>query len=383
MIFRLLLVTLTASCIVFLGHFLIITNLFSPVFIFVERHFEAIFLTLCFLLLFGFIIIRTLPYAIRIYFELIMFFWMGLAYHYLFVLLLFSPIQIIGHLLGYDVNFFPYLCLILGTLLALFSIRNAVKKEKVTEVSIPVAKKKLGRALEDLRVVQISDVHVSGLIKKRRVERIVSAINKLKPHIVIVTGDLIDGKVKQLKKSLEHFKSLESSLGVFYVTGNHEYYYGGKAWKKFLSEDLSWHVLENTTEAIKFNDLKINIVGIEDKMSLANISLHKRQDKRFEEALKTMKNKESSLNIVLAHRPKDASFMASEPWLDCQFSGHTHGGQLFPVNYLVKKDQKYVKGLYQLEHKQYLYVNQGTGFWGPPMRLGTECEITLITFKQL
>ena len=118
-------------------------------------------------------------------------------------------------------------------------------------------------------------------------------------------------------------------------------------------------------------------------MSLANISLNKRQDKRLAEAMKTIQNKESSLNILLAHRPKDASLMKQDSWLDCQFSGHTHGGQLWPINYLVKKDQKYVKGLYHLGNGQYLYVNQGTGLWGPPMRLGTDCEISLIRFEQV
>jgi hypothetical protein len=128
----------------------------------------------------------------------------------------------------------------------------------------------------------------------------------------------------------------------------------------------------------------VNVFGIEDRSSLHARHGVRRQDPRLKEAAatKTEQERMGALNILLAHQPKDARLVRSFPWFDLQISGHTHGGQLWPLKIFVVSDQRYNTGLYALETGTQLYVNQGTGFWGPPMRLGTRCEISLLTFQR-
>lgn len=215
--------------------------------------------------------------------------------------------------------------------------------------------------------------------------KLAQQVNNLQPDIIFIAGDLMDGSLKQLQKEIEPLSKLKAKYGIIYITGNHEYYSGPQNWKQHFAEKFRWRVISNSSHTIKINDLKINILGIEDKHWLSYEKIPRKQDRRLLTAVHHLEHhgaeKESSLNILLAHQPKDAKFLALYPFIDLQISGHTHGGQIWPLKYLVKKDQKFVKGLYQINEHQQIYINQGTGFWGPPMRLGTKCEITLMTFE--
>ncbi|MEY3903557.1 MAG: hypothetical protein RL189_2863, partial [Pseudomonadota bacterium] len=268
------------------------------------------------------------------------------------------------------------------TVLAWRSISKIIRPEKLRYQVIPVGKK-LHPELEKLTAVVLSDVHVAGLVGAGRMRRLTQTVNSLMPDFIFVTGDLVDGSVRQLRNDVLPLKELRARLGVFYVTGNHEFYSNPKQWREFCANELGWTVLSNSAKQIDVHGHRVNVIGIEDRSWLRQSNGLTRKDTRLQEAVSRIAEGEvgDSLNILLAHQPKDAPVVEKFPWIDVQISGHTHGGQFWPLHFFVYRDQKYNTGLYTIKNtKTRLYVSEGTGFWGPPMRLGTNCEISVLRF---
>ncbi|WP_186645938.1 metallophosphoesterase [Fluviispira vulneris] len=382
MLIKLLFAILLAFSVTVMGHYYLFVRLISP--LFGNSPFWVMtFFCLWSLTFFGFLILRIVPHFLRKIFEVFMFLWMGVAFLFLIVCLITSPISLFLKFMNYDDRYLTYFVILSGLFLTFYSMRKALKAPSVIEARIPITKS-LPESLKKLRIIVISDIHVSGLIGRKRMIKLTKKINSLSPDIIFITGDLMDGSVKQLKKEVAPLAELRSKQGVIYITGNHEYYSGPKSWKQHLSERFHWHVISNASHSFKFEDLNINILGIEDRHWLSHEKIPRRNDRRLHSAVYHLQRNgyevDNSLNILLAHQPKDSKFMLDFPFIDLQISGHTHGGQIWPLEYIVLKDQKYNKGLYKINANQHIYVNQGTGFWGPPMRLGTVCEITLMTF---
>ena len=262
-----------------------------------------------------------------------------------------------------------------GGVLALSSISSLVGLgfiklgPRVKEVQIPIAT--LPRGFSGLRIAQISDLHVGALILKKDVEFVVEEVLKLKPDVIVVTGDLADGTVELLKNSLEPLRRLKAPLGTFYVTGNHEYYWGVQQWLDYAVE-MGWIPLMNENRILEKGETKILLAGVTDTSGKEFFSHH-----RSDPQAAVKYGGSVSAKILLAHRPSSC-FEASHAGFDLQLSGHTHGGQFFPWSLFVPLANPYVRGLNRHEN-MWLYVNQGTGFWGPPNRLGYPSEITLLT----
>lgn len=386
MVVRLFFVSAIAFCITAIGHYYIYLRLVNPLshVFFVPG--VSTLITLWSLTFFGFALVRAVPNAFRKFIELPMFVWMGIAYIILLLSVLTLPLDVYfrvtgnergGELLAYALYF--------GTVaLSLYSILKATRGESVIHVDIPV-KDSLPEGIENISIAQLSDIHVAGLVGRRRMKRVAKRVNSLKPDLVFVTGDIVDGSVAQLKKEIMPLAEIKPRLGVYYVTGNHEYYCNAPKWKRFVEEKLGWKVLSNACETLSIEGLEVNILGIEDRAWLHYArKLGETKDVRLEHAATHLSElqKTQGLNLLLAHQPKDARHLANFPWIDVQFSGHTHGGQLWPLDVIVRRDQTYNKGLFRLRKNQHLYVHQGTGFWGPPFRLGSSSEITLIQFKR-
>ena len=217
------------------------------------------------------------------------------------------------------------------------------------------------------RIVQISDVHVGPTIGKEFITQIVEHINALKPDLIAITGDLVDGSVDELRAHVAPLANLRAKDGVFFVTGNHEYYSGVDEWLPHLAT-LGVRVLRNEHVRIG-GDVGFDLAGIDDASAkgdgvAANLkkALAGRDDKRA--------------CVLLAHQPKGIE-LADALGVDLQLSGHTHGGQMIPWNFLVRLQQPFVEGLHRLARAQ-IYVSRGTGYWGPPMRVGAPAEITEI-----
>jgi predicted MPP superfamily phosphohydrolase len=240
-------------------------------------------------------------------------------------------------------------------------------------VEVPVRLPRLPPALDGLTVVQISDLHVGPTIRQREVDRVVAQANALRPDVVAITGDLVDGTVRELGPIVEGLARLRARYGVHFVTGNHEYYSGVDAWLPYLGR-LGIRVLRNERVEIGDAGARLDLAGVDDWHAGRYGRGHGYDLGRALEG----RDPERAL-VLLAHQPLgvEAGIRAG---MGLQLSGHTHGGQIFPFNLAVRAAFRYVKGLHRLDGGEgSIYVSRGTGYWGPPMRLGVPPEIARIT----
>ena len=249
-----------------------------------------------------------------------------------------------------------------------WGIRNARRLPTVVEVDVPI--ENLSPALEGYRLAQISDLHVGPTIGAEFTQRVVETVNSLKPDLVALTGDMVDGSVEHLSAGVAPLADLEATHGVFFVTGNHEYYSGARAWCEKMV-DLGAHVLLNEHHLIERGGGRLLIAGVTDLSAGRMIPSH-----ASDPGAALAGAPEHDVRILLAHQPN--SCRSAEPHgFDLQLSGHTHGGQMFPWNLLVRFVHAFDKGLHRFG-RGWVYVNTGTGYWGPPMRVGVQSEITLL-----
>lgn len=238
----------------------------------------------------------------------------------------------------------------------------------VETIDVPIAG--LPPALEGFRIVQMTDIHVGPTIRGEYLERCVEVCNGLDADIVAVTGDLIDGFVEQIGHEVASLGRLKAKDGVYFVTGNHEYYWDGLAWCAEVAR-LGLQVLDNRHVNIRRGDASILLAGVTDVSAGQMVPAHASSPERACAGADGC-----DVKILLAHQPRSV-FAAAAAGFDLQISGHTHGGQYFPMNLLVYLAQPYVQGLARHED-MWIYVSRGTGYWGPPTRVGAPPEITLL-----
>jgi len=220
----------------------------------------------------------------------------------------------------------------------------------------------------DFSIVQISDLHIGGLIDQKFVKESVDKINALKPDIVFITGDLIDTAIENIEESIRELDNIVSKHGIYYILGNHEYFHDVKKIIKFMKTTKLTLLLN---ENVSIDALRLNVVGVTDLIGYRINQLVPDIHKAFHGTNPVYKT------ILLAHQPKFIEELGNyKP--DLILSGHTHGGQIWPFEYLVRLQQPYVKGLHTLPNGSFIYVNSGIGFWGPPMRLDSQAEIAYI-----
>lgn len=258
--------------------------------------------------------------------------------------------------------------LVIAAIVSGVGFLEAQRKPLVKKVSVAIPN--LPPAFHGVTILQMSDLHVGQTIKAAHVNRLVEMSNELKPDIVVLTGDMIDGIRFQLEEDLEGFKRVQAPLGKFMVPGNHEYYWGVTSWISFWKE-VGFSTLLNEHSIIERDQAKLVMAGVHDysarKLGGGIVSSPK-------DALKGAPS--DAIKILLAHQPRSV-YEASSAGFNLQISGHTHSGQYFPFNVLIYLFQPYVKGL-NLHKKTWIYVNQGTGYWGPPSRFGVPPELTLL-----
>jgi predicted MPP superfamily phosphohydrolase len=252
-------------------------------------------------------------------------------------------------------------------LMSLLGFLEVLRGPKIVKVDIPVIS--LPEDLQKFKIAQISDLHIGPTIQTRYVQKVINRTNALDPDVVIITGDLVDAHLETIKKHLLPLKNLKAKYGIYYVTGNHEYYWGIHSLLPEL-EKLGINILSNSNKVLSINNSKILLAGIPDPMAGSLSSAHKPDvQKAIENSVMT------DVKILLSHRP-DPYQIAESAGFDIQFSGHTHAGQFFPFSLLIPIAHKYYRGLNQYK-KLWIYVNPGTGYWGPANRFGIASEITL------
>ena len=257
----------------------------------------------------------------------------------------------------------------LAVLSTLIGYLNARRLASVLFVDIPLAN--LPKELAGFTIVQLSDIHVGPTIKREYVQAIVERVNQLDADLVVITGDVVDGSVEQLRAHTAPLGSLRSRHGSFFVTGNHEYYSGAAAWMREF-ERIGLRGLHNRHVVIAHRGAHFILAGVTD-YSAGTFDPSQASDP--DAALAG--SPPDLLRILLAHQPRSAA-KASEAGFDVQLSGHTHGGQFWPWNLFVRFQQPFTAGLHRLQDL-WVYTSRGTGYWGPPKRFGAPSEITLLT----
>jgi hypothetical protein len=301
--------------------------------------------------------------------------WMGivlLLFSILFVFDLYRLIIYLGELslknnfsylvLSYKGFFITALFLTMCTATyAYFEAKNIHTTKLVIKTS------KIPKEIGILKIAQISDIHLGLIVREKRLKTILKAIKKENPHILVSTGDLVDGEINDLKNIVALLKEINPRYGKFAVTGNHEFY-AGLSQALYFTEEAGFKILRG--EIVNIAGF-INIVGIDDPAAKTyGIS----KDVSEKELLSTLSPKKFTL--LLKHRP-----IVDEKALglfDLQLSGHTHKGQLFPFSLITKFYYPIDAGCLKLSDSSYLYVNRGAGTWGPPMRFLSPPELTII-----
>lgn len=256
-----------------------------------------------------------------------------------------------------------------ASVMAAASLRSAAKGAQV--LHIPVALARLPRAMHGFRIAQISDLHVAPLLGYDYVAAVVAKIQAEAPDMIVLTGDLVDGSVAALAADIAPLAQLSAPHGVYMVTGNHEYYSGADAWLAHL-QTLGIKPLRNAHVAIGDGANGFDLAGIDDWTA------HSFGGDHGADLPRALQGRDPGRAVVLlAHQPR-AVHEAAAHGVDLVVSGHTHGGQLWPFGYLVRLVQPYLKGLHRHSASTQIYVNVGTGYWGPPMRLGAPPEIAVL-----
>ena len=322
-----------------------------------------------------FVAMRWLPRSVNAPLAWVVYTWMGFAF-YLFLLVVVTDAgRGIASLAGWLPED-PERRLLLARVVAasvgavsalvgLGGIANVVRGFEVRRVRVPL--RRLPPSASGYTIVQLTDMHVGPTIGRAFVESVVRATNELAPDMVVITGDLVDGSVEQLGELVAPLGGLRARDGVFFVTGNHEYYSGAPTWIAHLAR-LGIRVLRN--ERVPIRDV-FDLAGVDDA------SAHTILPDHGQDVAKALDGRDPERAVVLlAHQPK-ALKDAVRCDVDLQLSGHVHGGQMVPFNWLVRLDQPLVAGLHLIE-RTWVYVSTGTGYWGPPMRVGSGAELTRI-----
>ena len=241
------------------------------------------------------------------------------------------------------------------------------RRPRLVDIDVPITG--LPPALQGFTIAQITDLHVGPTIKRGFIERIVARVNGLNPDVIAITGDLVDGSVPDLSQHTAPLRALTARHGVYFVTGNHEYYSGERAWTAELRR-LGLTVLKNQHVILQHEGASLLLAGVTD-FSAHHFDPSQRSDPA---AALLGSDPAAQLNILLAHQPSSAGAAAAAGF-DLQLSGHTHGGQFWPWNFFVRYFQPFTAGLNRLNHLS-VYVSRGTGYWGPPNRFIVPAEIT-------
>ncbi|MGN9909199.1 metallophosphoesterase [Phytohabitans sp. LJ34] len=246
-----------------------------------------------------------------------------------------------------------------------------VPRVKRIDVTLP----RLGAGLDGLRVVLLTDTHYGPIDRARWSARVVEVVNELDADVVCHTGDIADGGVEQRRAQSAPLGDVRARFARAYVTGNHEYFGEAEAWMGRMAE-LGWDALHNRHLVVERGGDRLVVAGVDDRTAAGSGLAGHRADHAA-----ALAGADPDLPVLLlAHQPKQVGAAVAHG-VDLQISGHTHGGQIWPFHYLVRLDQPTVSGLSRHGARTQLYTSNGTGFWGPPLRVFARSEITLLTLR--
>jgi uncharacterized protein len=248
-----------------------------------------------------------------------------------------------------------------------YGMTSALGPPKIIPVTVPL--RRLPGELDGLRIAVVSDIHLGPMRGRAHTDRIVRMINEQHADVVTIVGDLVDGTVDELGEAAAPLRDLVSTHGSFFVTGNHEYYAGVTPWLRELAR-LGVRPLVNERVEIRVGDAVLDLAGVNDLTAEDSGA----EGPDYDRALGSRDPNRPV--VLLAHQPVQVH-EAARRGVDLQLSGHTHGGQMFPLHGLVRLQQPVISGLHRFGGTR-LFVTRGAGFWGPPVRIGAPPEIAIV-----
>lgn len=266
----------------------------------------------------------------------------------------------------------PVPLLLLALTLTGWSVWQAAKVPAVRQVSISIPN--LPPDLKGLRIVQLSDLHISKAFGRTWLTEVVARTNALQPDLIVITGDIVDGSIPQLRDSIAPLVDLKARYGTFLVAGNHEYYSGYQPWMLHF-RSLGLQVLENAHQTVTHKGNTFVVAGITDPVADSRGGVQP-------DITQSLHNSPAdAFTLMLSHQPRTAVDNA-KAGVDLQLSGHTHGGLILPLQGLVARfNEGFVEGIYTVDSMR-LYVHPGSALWaGFPLRLGVPSEITEIILE--
>ncbi|MFR9559271.1 MAG: metallophosphoesterase, partial [Rikenellaceae bacterium] len=279
-------------------------------------------------------------------------------------------VDLVGLFVKMQPRTFGFVALGVTALLSIYSLWNA-SFTRVYNVDIT-----LPNLAQPLRIAHVSDTHFGHFWGERKAKELAKLIAGEDVDAVVITGDMFDGRVRLSSDVVRPFTEL--GVPVYFSEGNHDGYSGSRDIKQLLEEN-GVIVLEN--EKAEFGGLQI--VGLDYLMpDNETFNLHgSHNSNTIKSILPTLEIDKDRASILLHHNPVGAEY-AAENGVNLYLAGHTHAGQLFPATLVAKMMFEYNKGLYEYDENMQIYVSQGTGTFGPPMRLGTHSELTIINLQK-
>ncbi len=255
-------------------------------------------------------------------------------------------------------------------IISLYGTWQAIRVPDVHTVEIALPG--LPAELDGFSIVQLSDIHIGPLLKRPWLQDVVEKTNSLMADLVVLTGDMIDGSPEALREDIAPLSQLQARHGIYGITGNHEYYFGVNQWLPVFA-DLGITMLQNEYRTFTIKGHNLVLAGVPDATAL-----------RFGEAgprpRLLLAESPEGIRILLQHRPSGGS---GNGGADLQLSGHTHGGHLFFLKWLIATFNSGLSmGVFDINDKK-LYISPGTGVWsGFSVRLGAPSEIARIILRQ-
>lgn len=255
----------------------------------------------------------------------------------------------------------------ISVLVSVYALYEGSKSPAIKQITLQ--SNKISR---DVQIVQLSDLHLNRASSAKKVSQLVEKVNNLSPDVILLTGDIIDDDATRMEDQLAALSALYAPSGVFASLGNHEYY-SGLSSVSYRFRKMGFRLLFN--RGAHLEDSNVFVSGIPDAYTA---NAHPTFNVNFEMALRD--SQKDDYKILMSHTP-DITQSLNSSYYDLVLAGHTHGGQIFPFHFFVKKANKFLSGDYEVNGMQ-LHVSNGTGTWGPPMRLFAPSEITLISLQK-
>lgn len=300
--------------------------------------------------------------------------WMGIIFLFFSLSVCIDILRMVIHFSGYilkrDLSYLTSayrLFFIIPMIYALLASAYGYREAKnITVEKIVIKSPKISESVGKVTIAQISDIHLGLIVREERLRLITDAVKKANPDILVSTGDLVDGQIDRLNGLIGMLDEIKPRYGKFAITGNHEFYAGIKKSLDF-TQKAGFRMLRG--EGITIGGV-INIVGVDD---IAGLPFNYVE---IPERILLSKFPQNLFKILLKHRPVVEGSAAG--LFDLQLSGHTHKGQIFPFRFVTKLFFPLYTGYHSLPRGSKLYVNRGSGTWGPPIRFLASPEVTVI-----